>query len=81
MRCVREMGMRVWTVHLRIYINFTLAGRPSSELHYIILFFPTTILFTYSSFHCRTLHYYYLQMNVSRSIAGVAYVFSWVLLS
>ena len=79
MRCVRETGMRVLTVHSRIYINCTLDGRLLSELHCAISF-PQNISFLSSLSsvaHCITIA---LQMKVSGSIAGVADVFYWVLL-
>ena len=46
MRCVREMGMRVLTVHSRIYINFALDGQLPSELHYYVPFSPKLSLVT-----------------------------------
>ena len=56
MRCVREMGMRVLTVHLRIYINCTVDGRLSSELHCSILHFHNILFLSSLSSvaHCIT---------------------------
>ena len=57
MRCAREMGMRVLTVHSKIYINCAMMD----DFHhsYVIPFFFSTIFCSYFSFRCRILHYYY----------------------
>ena len=78
MRCVREMGMRVLTVHLRIYINCTIDGQLSSELHYSLLLFHN-ILFLLLFPVSHTALLLFCKRKVSGSIAGVAYVLSWVL--
>ena len=77
MRCVREMGMRVLIVHLKIYINCTIDGRLSSELYYSRLLSPQYFVLLFPVSH--TALPLFCKRKVSGSTAGVAYVLSWVL--
>ena len=74
MHCAREMGMRVLTVHSKIYINCTIDGRLSSQLHNSLLLFHNILfLLLFPLLHTALLSLY--KRKMSRSIAGVAYIF------